>query len=151
QERYDVVVAWNDTTAVLAGEPTVPEMFAAQVARTPDAPAVTFEDQTITYRELDVRANRLAHRLRRRGVGTDVLVGVCLERSIEMVVSLLGILKAGGAYIPLDPDYPPDRLRYMADDSRVAVVLTAPGLDLPWDTSRVSVLTVGDEASDVPA
>src|SRR4029078_6259185 len=89
---------------------TWPELFAAQALRTPDAVAVIFEDRTLTYAALDAHANRLAHHLQSLGVGRDVRVGVLAERSPEMVVGLLGILKAGGAYLPLDPEYPRERL-----------------------------------------
>ena len=91
--------------------------------RTPDAVAVVFEDRTLTYAELDARANRLAHRLRGLGVGPDVLVGVCAERSLELVVGLLAVLKAGGAYVPLDPEYPAGRLTDMVSDAELRVVL----------------------------
>jgi non-ribosomal peptide synthetase component F len=96
---------------------TLPELFAAQVARTPDATAVVFEGRSLSYRELDGRANALAHHLRSRGVGPEVVVGLCLERSLEMVVGLIAILKAGGAYLPLDPAYPRERLAFMLADA----------------------------------
>ncbi len=102
----------------------VHSLFERQAARTPDAVAVAHEQRAITYRELDERANRLAHHLRARGVGPDVLVGVCLERCIDLVVALLGTWKAGGAYVPLDPAYPKDRLAFMAEDAGVRVLLT---------------------------
>ena len=86
--------------------------------------AVVYEEQQLTYRELNRRANQLAHYLRSLGVGPEVLVGICVERSVEMVVGLLGILKAGGAYVPLDPEYPRERLSFMLDDARVSVLLT---------------------------
>ena len=85
-----------------------------QVEKTPDAVAVVFEDQQLTYRELNKRANQLAHYLRKLGVGPEVLVGICVERSLEMVVGLLGILKAGGAYVPLDPEYPQGAIGFYA-------------------------------------
>jgi amino acid adenylation domain-containing protein len=100
------------------------QLCAAQAARTPDAIAVLDETGQLSYRELDRRANQLAHYLRRRNVGPETLVGISVERSIEMVIGLLGILKAGGAYVPLDPEYPPERLRFMLHDAQVAVLLT---------------------------
>src|SRR5262245_44598963 len=104
--------------------PCVQDLFEAQVGRTPQAVAVMCGEERLTYRELNGRANRLAHRLRRLGVGPDVLVGLCTKRSPEMVVGLLGVLKAGGAYLPLDPAYPEERLAFMLQDARAAVLLT---------------------------
>jgi len=103
---------------------TIHELFEEQVANDPDATALVFEGESLTYRELNARANQLAHYLRDRGVDREVLVGVSIERSFEMLVSLLGILKAGGAYVPLDPGYPQDRLDYMREDSGVEIVIT---------------------------
>src|SRR5690606_13740949 len=99
------------------------ERIADQAARTPRAPALRFDGRTVTYAELDAHANRLAHRLRGLGVGREVVVGVCLERSVELVVSLLAVLRAGAAYLPLDPSHPASRLRLVLDDARVPVVL----------------------------
>jgi amino acid adenylation domain-containing protein len=98
------------------------------VERTPDAVAVVFEDQQLTYRELNTRANQLAHYLRKLGVGPEVLVGICVERSLEMIIGLLGILKAGGAYVPLDPDWPEQRLGSILEDTRAPVLLTHEGV-----------------------
>ncbi|HEX2191305.1 MAG TPA: amino acid adenylation domain-containing protein, partial [Longimicrobiaceae bacterium] len=123
-ERRQVVVEWNRTGAEYPADTCIHQLFEAQAERTPDAVAVVFEDASLTYRELNERASRLAHPLRRRGVGPEVRVGLCLERSLEMVVSLLGVLKAGGAYVPLDPGYPAERLELMLADSGVAVLLT---------------------------
>ena len=101
-----MLVEWNETAAAYPSEQCLHELFAAQAARTPDAVAVVYEDQQLSYGELDRRSNQLAHHLRGLGVGPEVVVGLCVERSLEMVVGLLGILKAGGAYLPLDPSYP---------------------------------------------
>ena len=120
-ERDTILRAWNDTARAVPPA-TLPELFAAQVARTPEAVAVVFEDQRLTYGELDARANQLAHHLRALGVGPEVVVGLCVERSPEMVVGLLGILKAGGAYLPLDPDYPRERLAFMLADAGAPVL-----------------------------
>src|SRR5262249_47955337 len=98
--------------------------FAVQAAKTPDAVAVVFEDECLTYREFDARANQLAHHLRSLGVGPEVVVGLCVERSLELLVGLLGILKAGGAYLPLDPTYPPERLASRLADAAAPVLVT---------------------------
>src|SRR5215204_25466 len=123
-ERQQVLYEWNATEAEYPREKLVHELFEAQVEKTPDAVAVVYEDATLSYGELNRRANQLAHYLRELGVGPDKRVALCLERSLEMVVGLLGVLKAGGAYVPLDPAYPAERLRYMLDDSEPVVLLT---------------------------
>ena len=123
-ERRQLLEEWNATEAEYPREKCLHELFEEQVERTPDAAAVAFEEQSLTYRELDRRANRLARRLQTLGVGPEARVGICVERSLEMVVGLLGILKAGGAYVPLDPSYPAERLRFMLDDSGAAVLIT---------------------------
>ena len=122
-ERAQVLEAWN-ATAVEYPRILLHDLVSAQAARTPRAVAVVFEDQSLTYAELEARANRLAHHLRHLGVGPESRVGVCAERSPELVVALLGVLKAGGAYVPLDPSYPAERLAYMLGDSGVPVLLT---------------------------
>ena len=126
-ERQTLLRDWNDTVQPI-GFATVAELFAAQAVRTPEAVAVVFEEQQLTYRQLDERANRLAHHLRGLGVGPEVVVGLCVERSLQMLVGLLGILKAGGAYLPLDPGYPAERLAFMLEDSRAPLLLTHAGL-----------------------
>ena len=127
-ERALVLEAWNRTAAEVPADRCIHELFEAQAARTPDAVAVRFEEESLTYAELNARANRLAHHLRGRGVGPEVRVGVLMERSLEMVVSLLAVLKAGGAYVPLDPGLPAERLAYMLDDSAVPLVLVQAAL-----------------------
>jgi amino acid adenylation domain-containing protein len=122
-ERYRIVVEWN-RTEIAYPETTLQGLFEAQVERTPDAVAVVFEGESLTYRALDEWANQLAHYLQSLGVGPEVLVGLCVERSLEMVVGLLGILKAGGAYVPLDPAYPRERLAFMLEDACVPVLVT---------------------------
>jgi amino acid adenylation domain-containing protein len=123
-ERSQIVVEWNDTRVDYPQNIWIHQIFEQQAAKTPDTPAVIFEGQTLTYAELNQRANQLAHYLRDRGIMPDTLVGVCMERSLEMVVSLHAVLKAGGAYVPMDPDYPADRLTHMLSDSGVVVLLT---------------------------
>ena len=122
-EEREVVATWNATTREYPRDKTIVDLFEDQVARTPDATAVVFEDETLTYAELDRWSNRLAHDLQARGVGPDVLVAVCLERSLEMVVALYGVLKAGGAYVPIDPAYPEERRTFMLRDLGAAIVL----------------------------
>ncbi|HLM58373.1 MAG TPA: amino acid adenylation domain-containing protein, partial [Pyrinomonadaceae bacterium] len=115
---------WNQTAAEYAGPACLHELFEAQAARSPDAVALSSGEETLTYRQLNEQSNQLAHYLRRRGVGPDSLVGLCVERSPEMVVGILAVLKAGGAYVPLDPSYPRERLAFMLEDSGASVLLT---------------------------
>ena len=122
-ERERLVFEWNDTKVDYRAV-CLHRLIEEQVERTPDNVAVIFEDQQLTYRELNARANQLGHYLQRMGVGAEVLVGICVERSLEMMVGLLGILKAGGAYVPLDPSYPKERLAFMVEDSGLKVLLT---------------------------
>ncbi len=123
-ERHQILYGWNDTETEFPRDKCVHYLFEEQVARTPEAIALVFEDVSISYAELNRRSNRLAHYLRTLGVRADSLVAICAERSIEMVVALLGVLKAGGAYLPLDPAYPPERLRLMLEDSTPVALLT---------------------------
>lgn len=126
-DRQQVLLEWNRTAKDYQGQ-CLHEMFEQQVERTPEALAVVFEREQIAYRSLNERANQLAHYLRRLGVGPETLVGVCLERSLEMVVALLAVLKAGAAYVPLDPEYPRERLSFMMEDAQASVLLTMDGL-----------------------
>jgi natural product biosynthesis luciferase-like monooxygenase protein len=127
-EELPRLAAWNDTRVEVRGDRCVHRQFEAQVARTPDAVAVVFRDTSLTYRELDARANRLAHHLRSLGAGPGALVGLCVERSLEMVVGMLGILKSGAAYLPLDPKVPAERLALVVEDARAGLLVTQSGL-----------------------
>jgi natural product biosynthesis luciferase-like monooxygenase protein len=123
-ERARVLVEWNDTSVDFPRDRCIHELIAEQAASTPDAEAVVFEDVSYSYSELDSRANRLAAHLRERGVGPDRLVGIYVDRSLDMLVAMLGVLKAGGGYVPLDPSYPADRIALMIEDSGLGVVIT---------------------------
>jgi amino acid adenylation domain-containing protein len=123
-EKHQLLVEWNNTQVDYPQDGCIHQLFEAQVEKTPDAIALIFENQRLTYRELNNRANQLAHYLQHLGVKPEVLVGICMERSVEMVVGLLGILKAGGAYVPLDPTYPKERLAFMLEDACVPILLT---------------------------
>ncbi|MGK8789815.1 non-ribosomal peptide synthase/polyketide synthase [Pseudomonas aeruginosa] len=130
-ERYQLLEGWNATAAEYPLQRGVHRLFEEQVERTPTAPALAFGEERLDYAELNRRANRLAHALIERGVGADRLVGVAMERSIEMVVALMAILKAGGAYVPVDPEYPEERQAYMLEDSGVQLLLSQSHLKLP--------------------
>ncbi|MBE9059360.1 class I SAM-dependent methyltransferase, partial [Sphaerospermopsis sp. LEGE 08334] len=134
-EQRQLLVEWNDTQADYPQDKCIHELFEEQVEKTPDTLAVVFENQQLTYQQLNSQANQLAHYLQTLGVKPDVLVGICVERSLEMIVGLLGILKAGGAYVPLDPEYPQERLSFMLEDAQVSVLLTQKSLlnQLPLD------------------
>jgi natural product biosynthesis luciferase-like monooxygenase protein len=139
EEQRRLLVEWNQTEADYPRDACIHTLVQQQAQRTPDAPAVTFEGTTITYRELDERSNKLAAFLRELGVVPDQLVGVCVERSIDLVVSIVGVQKAGGAYVPLDPAYPRERLALMIEDSGASVLLTQRKLvsDLPSYRARL--------------
>ncbi|WP_143519625.1 AMP-binding protein, partial [Pseudomonas syringae] len=128
REQQHVLREWNATAADFPGEACLHSLIEAQVCATPDAPALIFATEQLSYAQLNARANQLAHRLRESGVGPDVLVGICVERSLELVIGLLAIIKAGGAYVPLDPEYPEDRLAYMMQDSGIGLLLTQTAL-----------------------
>ncbi|MUG97754.1 amino acid adenylation domain-containing protein, partial [Scytonema sp. UIC 10036] len=138
-QQHLLLVEWNNTQLDYPSDRCIHQLFEVQVQRTPDAVAVVFENQQLTYDELNSRANQLAHYLRSLGVSADTLVGICVERSLLMVVGLLGILKAGGAYLPLDPEYPTERLSFMLEDAQVSVLLTQQQLveSVPQHQARV--------------
>ncbi|MBV9788758.1 MAG: amino acid adenylation domain-containing protein, partial [Chloroflexi bacterium] len=157
EEEQQVLVDFNRTEAAFPSDRCLHQLIEEQVARTPEATAIVFEDQRLSYAELNRRANQLAHYLRAQGVGPETLVGIGVKRSPEMIVGLLGILKAGGAYVPLDPDYPQERLDFMLEDMQASLILTQSALTglfsgftgtiLPLDTSA-ALLT--DQPTDNP-
>ncbi|RFT61149.1 hypothetical protein D0U04_30685, partial [Bacillus clarus] len=123
EEKMQILEVFNDTAAEYPREKTIHQLFEEQVERTPDHIAAVFEGQQLTYRELNARANQLARTLRNAGVKEDQLVGIMVERSLEMIVGILGILKAGGAYVPVDPEYPEERIQYILEDSGATILL----------------------------
>ncbi|HYG63278.1 MAG TPA: amino acid adenylation domain-containing protein [Thermoanaerobaculia bacterium] len=127
-ERHQLLTEWNDTLVLTPREILLPDLFAAQVARTPDALAATFEEESLTYAQLATRAERVARHLRKLGCGPESRVGVALERNLDLLISFLGVLQAGAAYVPLDPDYPRERLRHLLEDSCPTVLLTQESL-----------------------
>jgi non-ribosomal peptide synthetase component F len=154
EERESILAGWNATAReVLPG--SLPCLFAAQAARRPDATAVVFERGRLSYGELDRRSNQLAHHLRGLGVGPETVVGLCLERSLELIVGLLGILKAGGAYLPLDPQYPAQRLAFMLGDAGARVLVTQAALldrlALANASSRAAVVRLDADAAAIAA
>ena len=146
-ERHRLLYEWNDTKTAFPSDKCVHELFQEQVARTPDATAVVFENNELSYAELNDRANQLAHYLIELGVKPDDRVAICLERGFQMIVALLGVLKAGGAYVPLDPAYPIERLRFMLEDSQPLALLTQGNLmDLFAELDhRLPVLVLTEE------
>jgi amino acid adenylation domain-containing protein len=148
EERRRVLFEWNDTSGPYPDDILLHQSFEAQASAQPDRAALLFGEQVVSYGELEQRANRLAAYLRQQGVGADDLVGVCVDRSPDLIVALLGVLKAGGAYVPLDPEFPPERLRFMLDDTEAPLVITQAAFleRLPSDR-RAVVLDGADEAA----
>ncbi len=145
-ERQQMLVQWNEHPAEFPQDACVHQLFEAQVARTPQATALVFDESELTYAELNARADALAARLRQHGAGPDVLVGVCIERSLEMMVALLGIHKAGAAYVPLDPTYPKERIAFMLQDSQAPVLVTQSSLLPKLPSHAAAVICVDDPA-----
>ena len=145
QEQHQQLVEWNDTQRNYPEALCIHQMFESQVELTPEAIALVFEDKSLTYQSLNQRANQLAHHLQKLGVAPDVLVGVHLERSLEMVIGILGILKAGGVYVPLDPAYPRERLAFMLDDAQIAVLLTQEQLIGDLHADQIQVVCIDSD------
>ncbi|WP_223465806.1 non-ribosomal peptide synthetase [Pseudomonas sp. GL-RE-26] len=144
-EQRVLVQDWNRTAVAYPVEQCMHELIQAQARRTPDAPALVFGERQLSYAQLDTRSNQLAHCLREQGVGPDVLVGICVERSLEMVIGLLAIHKAGGAYVPLDPEYPAERLAYMIEDSAIDLLLSQSTLLGALPAEGVKVIALDQE------
>ncbi|MCC5666139.1 amino acid adenylation domain-containing protein [Nostoc sp. CHAB 5784] len=142
QESYQLLLEWNNTEVEYPQQQCIHQLFETQVELTPDAVAVVFEDDQLTYQELNARANQLGHYLRSLGVKPEVLVGICVERSLSMVIGLLAILKAGGAYVPIDLAYPPERIALMLQDAEVTILLTQQHLieNLPKHQTKIVCL-----------
>ncbi|MDX2093988.1 MAG: amino acid adenylation domain-containing protein, partial [Kofleriaceae bacterium] len=145
-EERAQLAQWNSTVRDYPQDVCLHALFEQQVDRTPNAVAVVFEDSQLTYAELDRRANQLAHHLRARGVGPDVLVALCVERSLDMIVGILGILKAGGAYVPLDPSYPAERLAFTVEDAAPAVVVAHAELISALPSTRAHIVRLDEDA-----
>jgi non-ribosomal peptide synthetase component F len=149
-ERQQLLFDWNDTQTDYPQDKCIHQLFEEQVAKTPDAIAVAFDNQKLTYEQLDRRANQLAHYLQDIGVKPEVLVGICCERSIEMVVGLLGILKSGGVYVPIDPTYPSERLNYIINDAAVEILLTQKALRDRLPKNHIKVFYLEETISSAP-
>ena len=153
-ERHQMLVEWNDTAVDYPRDKCIHKLFEEQAEKVPDAVAVVFKDRKITYRELNERANQLARGLRSEGVRSDVVVGIMINRSIDMISGLLGVLKAGGAYLPIDPENPDSRIEYMLKDSDARVLLTQESLmnRLAYDGHRIALdrdSFIKEDASDL--
>jgi fengycin family lipopeptide synthetase B len=151
EERHQLLVEFNDNGADYQSKATIIQLFEAQVEQSPDATGLIFEDTKLTYRQLNQKANRLAHYLQKLGVGPEVCVGFCLERSMDMLISILAILKAGGAYVPLDPDYPEERLKFLLADIDATVLITKRAMAsiLQYHKNRVILLDEDQPVIDV--
>lgn len=147
--RQEKLAEWNSTATPFPGDLCAHQLFERQAALTPDAPAVVFENSRLTYRELNERANQVAHYLRRAGIGPDILVGISTERSLDMVVGIYGILKAGGAYVPLDPAYPQERLSFMLEDARAKVLLTKSNLAGKFGNTTAKVICLDTQRDEI--
>ncbi|PDZ09110.1 non-ribosomal peptide synthetase [Bacillus pseudomycoides] len=145
EEQVQLLEKWNDTQVEYSSESMIHTLFEQQVEKTPEAIAVIYENEKLTYRELNERANQLAHYLQKRSVGPESLVGVYMERSPKMMIALLGVLKSGGAYVPLDPTYPENRLRYILEDARIEVLVTQEKLEKIGISEQIETICMGQD------
>ena len=149
RDQKQLLLDWNETDTAYPSDKCIHQLFAEQADRTPDAVALVFADQQLTYRELNNQANQLAHYLHKSGVVADELVGICIERSLEMIVGLLGILKAGGAYLPIDSNYPQERIEYILENSQAKVLLTQQHLVINLPTNDISLVCVDTDFTKI--
>ncbi|MCD4693540.1 MAG: AMP-binding protein [Calditrichales bacterium] len=149
QEKQQSVYDWNYAEEPYPDQTTLHGWFEKQVEKTPDAVAVVFEDQKLTYKELNQRANQLARYLNKKGIGAEVITGISLERSLEIIVSILGVLKAGGAYLPIDPEYPADRINYMIEDSGLSLLITQSSLLDKFSGHDALKVSLDDSRSEI--
>ncbi len=150
-QQHQLLQQWNNTQVTYPTEQCLHELFVAQVERTPDAVAVVYENQQLTYSELNAKANQLAHYLRSLGVKPETLVGICVDRSLDVVTCLLAILKAGGAYVPLDPAYPQERLAFMLQDAQVSVLITQQHLLENFSANQVNIVCLDTHYQNIAA
>ncbi len=147
QQVHKLLLEWNDTACDFPATRTIHELFADQASRAPRAEAVVLDEQRLTYADLEDRANQIAHYLQNRGVGPEAIVGICIDRSLEMIIGLLAILKAGGAYLPLDKNYPLDHISYLLKDSGVEIVLTSPDTHEMFASCGVQALDINFDSA----
>src|SRR6266446_9413798 len=150
-ERHQLLVEWNDTRSDYPAQSSVQALFEEQAEATADATALLFGEETITYAELNRRANQMAHYLLQQGVGAESRVGICLDRSPALIIGVLGILKAGGAYVPLDPGYPSARLSFMLADAGVTLLLTEKQLRPSFQDQKIRTICVDELAEQIAA
>jgi amino acid adenylation domain-containing protein len=148
-ERYQLLEEWNNTQFDYPHNQCIHQLFATQVEKTPDAVAVVFKNESLTYRELNQKANQLAQYLQKQGVKPEILVGICVERSLEMIIALLAILKAGGAYVPLDPNFPTERLAFMVEDSQISILITEQNLYQKLPTTSAEIICLDKDWENI--
>ena len=151
EERRKVIEEWNRSQKPYPQDKTIQEQFENTAAAQPEAPAVVYGEHSLSFKELNEQANQMAHFLRKQGVGPESIVALSFERSVEMIVAVMAVLKAGGAYLPIDSDYPQERIQYMIDDSGVSILLTRKKLSGRFPADKVNILSVDDAAEEIAA